>query len=38
MTSIAFVSTPSAFRADDRRGVVAVVGGDAMRVAEVESR
>ena len=38
MTSATFVLTPIANRADDRRGVVGVAAGDAMGVAEVDSR
>jgi hypothetical protein len=38
MTSAAFVPTPIALRADDRRRVVGIVVGDATCVAEVDSR
>lgn len=38
MTSTAFVTTPIANRADDRRGVVGAAVRDAMGVAEVDSR
>ena len=38
MTSAAFVTTPIALRADDRRSVAGVVVGDPTCMAEVGSR
>jgi hypothetical protein len=38
MTFVALIPTPTAMRADDRRCAAAVVVGDAIGVAEVDSR
>jgi hypothetical protein len=38
MTSATFIPTAIVLRADDRRSVVGIVAGDALSVAEVDSR